>query len=285
MKKFVPLFFILAIIVFSIQFIGCASSKPKSESTSGANKEEDLGEIERLLGITDEDKQKQPKKEDDDLLTLLKADEDKGTTPTTTGAQSGGDARLTNLQKKTDDLESQLMEKNRTIADLKAQLMMKDEELKRYKSGGGVQTQPAAKPQTYSYPNASPISYSGGSEFERTYDRGLDLFHTGKYRDAMSIFESMLAQDRNHNLSDNAQYWIGECNYALGNYRAAILAFEKVFTFSQSNKNDYAQYKLGLCYQKLGDSARAREEFQNLVDNYSNTELVSRAQEKLAQLR
>jgi len=281
MKKFVPLLFIFMILVISVQFSSCASSRPKSEETSGVSAEDDLGEIERLLGITDEDKKKQTKKEDDDLLTLLKADEDKGTTPTG-GAQSGGDVRLTNLQKKVDDMEGELMEKNRTIADLKAQLMMKDEELKRYKSGGG-----AAQPVTqyYSPPVSGSTSYSGGSEFERTYDRALDLFHSAQYRDAISLFESLLTQNRNHNLSDNAQYWIGECNYALGNYSAAILAFEKVFSFSQSNKNDYAQYKLGLCYQRLGDSVRAIEEFQNLVDNYSNPELLDRAQEKLEQLR
>lgn len=286
MKKFVVLLFIFATMIVSLQFSNCASSRPKTEETAASPAEEDLGEIERLLGITDQDKQKQPKKEDDDLLTLLKADEDKGTTATG-NTQSGGDVRLTNLQKKVSDMESQLMEKNRTIADLKAQLMMKDEELKRYKSGGAT---PQPVTQYYNPPVSTSPSYSsgyssGGSEYERTYDRALDLFHSGQYRDAMSLFESLLTQNRNHNLSDNAQYWIGECNYALGNYRAAILAFEKVFTFAQSNKNDYAQYKLGLCYQKLGDSARAKEEFQNLVDNYSNAELLARAQEKLAQLR
>jgi tol-pal system protein YbgF len=283
MKRFVPLFFSFVVIIFSIQLISCASSKPKSEEPKTTSKEGDLGEIERLLGITDEDKKAQPKKENDDLLTLLKADEDKGTTPTENTTQGGGDVRLTNLQKKVDDMEGQLIDKNRTIADLKAQLMMKDEELKRYKSGGAAPAQPVT--QTYNPPVTSSTSYSGGSEFENNYDRALDLFHSGQYRDAMSLFESLLTQDRNHSLSDNAQYWVGECNYALGNYRAAILAFEKVFAFSQSNKNDYAQYKLGLCYQKLGDSERAREEFQNLVDNYSNPELVGRAEEKLAQLR
>lgn len=283
MKKFISLVFVLAALLILIQFGGCASSKPKTEKTAATTPaEEDLGEIERLLGITEADKKKETKKEDDDLLTLLKADEDKGTTPAE-NTQSGGDVRLTNMQKKVSDMESQLMEKNRTIADLKAQLMMKDEELKRYKSGGTA-TQPVT--QNYSPPvSASTTSYAGSSEYERTYDQALDLFHRGQYRDAMNLFESLLAQKRNHSLSDNAQYWIGECNYALGNYRAAILAFEKVFTFSQSNKNDYAQYKLGLCYQKLGDSSRAREEFQNLVDNYSNAELLARAQEKLAQLR
>ncbi len=175
-------------------------------------------------------------------------------------------------------MEGQLVEKNRTIADLKAQIMMKEEELKNYRSGQAQGPPERSSTQYYSGGGG------GGSQYEQDYNRGLDLFHSAQYRDAIAVFESLLSQNRNHSLSDNAQYWIGECNYALGSYRAAILAFEKVFTFTQSNKNDYAQYKLGLCYYKMGDYARAREEFQNLIDNYSNPELVSRAHDYLAQL-
>lgn len=286
MKKLFPLLLIFTICLFSIQFVGCASSKPKTDQGT-TSEDEDLGEIERLLGISSEDKAKKKEpKSDDDLLTLLKADEDKGTTQTQnqiqkTGPGTIGDPRLTKLQDEVSSLENQLVEKNRTIADLKAQIMIKEEELKSYRSG--QKTTPSQQATQY-YPPATSSTISGRSEYESTYDRGLDLFHTAQYQDAMGIFESLLAQNRNHNLSDNAQYWIGECYYALGNYRAAILAFEKVFTFNQSNKNDYAQYKLGQCYQKLGDNARAREEYQNLIDNYSNPELVARAQEKLAQL-
>jgi tol-pal system protein YbgF len=286
MKKFLSLFLIFMLVLFSIQWISCASSKPKTdESTKTQGNGDDLGEIERLLGISPQDKE-QPKKEksEDDLLTLLKADEDKGTT--TSDSMPGttvGDPRLTKLQNDVGRLENQLVEKNRTIADLKAQVMMKDEELKSYTSGQkSMPTQ--TKDQTQYYP-AAESSSPGISEYERTYDQGLDLFHSAKYEDAMGIFESLLAQNRNHSLSDNAQYWMGECYYALGNYRAAILAFEKVFTFSQSNKNDYAQYKLGQCYQKLGDKDRAREEFQNLIDNYNNSELIDRAYDKLTQLQ
>ena len=286
MKKFLSLFLIFMLVLFSIQWVSCASSKPKTdESTKTKGNGDDLGEIERLLGISPEDKE-QPKKEksEDDLLTLLKADEDKGTTtPDSTPGTAVGDPRLTKLQKDVSRLENQLVEKNRTIADLKAQVMMKDEELKSYTSG--QKSMPAqTKPQTQYYPTTGSSS-SGISEYERTYDQGLDLFHSAKYQDAMGIFESLLAQNRNHSLSDNAQYWIGECYYALGNYRAAILAFEKVFSFSKSNKNDYAQYKLGQCYLKLGDNARAREEFQNLIDNYNNSVLISRAQQHLSRLQ
>lgn len=291
MKKFIPFFIILIMTAFSIQFIGCASSKPKGEN-SQASDEEDLGEIERLLGISSGDStQKKQSEQGDDLLTLLKADEDKGTMPTSSAEEIGTDPRFIQMQTQVQDLDEQLIEKNRTIADLKAQLMMKEEELKSYQSRQTTSMrdqspQPPPPQTTYQPPSPTQSTVSGSrNEYEQEYDNALNLFHSGQYRDAMDAFESMLAKNRNHSLSDNAQYWIGECNYALGNYRAAILSFEKVFTFNQSNKNDYAQYKLGLCYLKLGDSVHAKEEFQNLIDNYSNPDLVDRAHEKIAQLQ
>ena len=70
----------------------------------------------------------------------------------------------------------------------------------------------------------------------------------------------------------------------MGRYREAIMAFEKVFTFKFSNKNDYAQFKIGQCYYQLGDKQRARREFQELLDNYPDSELVPRAREYLSKL-
>ena len=87
----------------------------------------------------------------------------------------------------------------------------------------------------------------------------------------------------NHSYADNAQYWIGESYYAMGRYQEAIMAFEKVFTFPQSNKNDWAQFKIGQCYFKMGDREQAQQEFQQLIDNYSDSELVPRARDYLAQ--
>jgi tol-pal system protein YbgF len=121
-------------------------------------------------------------------------------------------------------------------------------------------------------------------EYQQTYQEGLDLFHARNYKQATSVFESLLASDANNSLSDNAQYWIGECSYAMGQYKKAIIDFEKVFTFPKSNKNDAAQFKLGLCYMRLGDSQKAKEEFQRLLDVYPKSEYTKRAQEHIASL-
>jgi TolA-binding protein len=136
----------------------------------------------------------------------------------------------------------------------------------------------------------TPLSYSGATgdvpsgEYAQTYQNGLDLFHSQSYQNAIGVFESLLASNINNSLSDNAQYWIGECHYALRQFKKAIIDFEKVFTFTNSNKNDAAQFKLGLCYLRLGDTVKAKEEFQRLIDVYPNSEFVSRTRTHLSEL-
>ena len=63
--------------------------------------------------------------------------------------------------------------------------------------------------------------------------------------------EKVLGLDAQGELADNAQYWIGECDFALKDYASALEAFHKVFQYSKTEKDDDAQFKLGLCYSIL----------------------------------
>jgi len=278
MRRALTTMMVLLMLGLTFQFVSCASSKPKPQEGTEQTSEDDYKEIEKLLGITREESE-QPQAEDteekDDLLKLLEADEGKTQQrKKTDGSGSVEDKRLVRLQKEINRLKKQLKQKNIQIAELKAQVALKNEKLRQYESGGrSVQSLSSTLAGT-----------QVAGDYERKYQQALSLFNNRRYREALRLFEELVATDTRHSLSDNAQYWIGECYFALGDYRAAILAFEKVFTFKQSNKNDYAQYKLGLSYFKLGDKKRARQEFQNLIDNYPNSPLVEKARKYLMQL-
>ncbi|NIV12675.1 MAG: tetratricopeptide repeat protein [Aliifodinibius sp.] len=142
-------------------------------------------------------------------------------------------------------------------------------------------------PRTSTRREMGSVSYQSSmsdSEYRDQYNYGYQLVQNQNYNEAIEVFESLLAADSKHSLADNAQYWIGECYYFLGDYKSAILAFEKVFTYKNSNKNDYAQYKLGLCYFELNDRQRAREEFQSFLDNYESSPLIGKAQQYMSRL-
>jgi TolA-binding protein len=270
MNSIVKIFWIV-FIVFSVALMGCAGSKSTVEGESSSTASgDDYDEIEQLLGISPEEQQTTTQEQgQDDLLDLLMKD-----TQTATASQEAQKpaatpvSRETQLENQVEQLSKKIQEKDKTIALLRSQVMSMEE-----KKSSGQQT----------------VFVSGQSEmtdeeYENNYQYGYNLALNRQYKEAIQVFESLIAVSSTHGLADNAQYWIGECYYALGDYRTAIIAFEKVFTFRQSNKNDYAQYKLGLCYFNLNDRKRAKEEFQNFIDNYQNPALTSKAEEYLAKL-
>ena len=60
------------------------------------------------------------------------------------------------------------------------------------------------------------------------YRTALDSFTQENYQRAILEFEEFVANHPDHDLADNAQYWIGECYYAQKNFESAVREFEKV---------------------------------------------------------
>jgi TolA-binding protein len=271
----------LMILLFSAFFIAslfnyCGTSRKEGDddSTEEEARQKELDEIEALLGITREESDAQKKEEkpaqDDDMLGLLKSDQ----VPLQEQPEVKPKTQPVN-QKELNDLKAEVEKKNLLIADLKAQIRNQSDRIYELES----QKQ-----------RVTPMSAVGGlgdvppGEYGQRYQQAFDQFQAQNYKESLQMFESLLASDANNSLSDNAQYWIGECNYAMRQYKKAIIDFEKVFTFTNSNKNDAAQFKLGLCYLRLGDNSKAREEFQRLLDVFPESEYISRARDHLATL-
>jgi TolA-binding protein len=292
MRRIALVFFLVCLSFSFLVWIGCGSSRKTVDESSatGSGSEGDFDEIEKLLGISRDDNSgsqttakqtqsnTQPKQEkQDDLITLLEVDEGKKTDKPVGQSTGVEDKRVLRLQTEVDDLQKEIRQKNIEIADLKGQLAAKAQT---------AQSQTPSLPVDYSY-TPPPAQYSSGlpssDAYVNSYNDALAMFHAQEYQNAIRAFEQLLSSDMNHSYADNAQYWIGECYYAMGRYQEAIMAFEKVFTFPQSNKNDWAQFKIGQSYFKMGDRERAEQEFQQLIDNYSDSELVPRARNYLAQ--
>lgn len=117
------------------------------------------------------------------------------------------------------------------------------------------------------------------------YRAALDLYFARQYTAAISAFNDLKARFPGGAYDDNAEYWIGESHYGLGDYAAAQAAFERVLSqHPGSAKSDDAQLKLGYCHLKQGDMRRAGEEFRKLVSLYPSSEYVERARAELSKL-
>ena len=266
---------IIAIIMLSFLFFASCATTKSDNNTEAMDEEQakqkELDEIEALLGVQrppKEENKKQTKEED--KLGLLSSEDVpvKSTTTKTTTTETPKPTPTEDV----DRLKQQLTQKDAQIADLKQQIKNQNIQISQ------LESQKTTPMPVY----ASAAGDVPPAEYQSRYQQGLDLFHARNYDQAIEVFESLISSDANNSLSDNAQYWIGESHYALGQYKNAIIDFEKVFTFPKSNKNPDAQFKLGLCYQRLGDNAKARDEFQRLIDIYPQSDYVQRAQDHLA---
>ncbi|MCH8953965.1 tetratricopeptide repeat protein [candidate division KSB1 bacterium] len=126
--------------------------------------------------------------------------------------------------------------------------------------------------------NQTAPRLKSNSEYAQYYQDALDDVYGKRFDQAIVKFQELLRQSDSDNLADNAQYWIAECNYALGNYQVAIAEFERVFAFENNNKTDDAQFMIGIAYLKAGDPRLAQLELSNLLAFYQDSEYVARAE-------
>lgn len=113
------------------------------------------------------------------------------------------------------------------------------------------------------------------------YDRGYSLFHQGRYLDAEATFQRFLQAYADTDLSDNAQYWIGECRYARQDLRGALAAFrETAQRYPAGNKVPDAMIKEGDCLRGLGDLEGARQRYDEVINRYPGSAAASVAEER-----
>lgn len=144
-------------------------------------------------------------------------------------------------------------------------------------------TKPKKKrPAVFSPSDAGSIVTS--SEYD-LYQLALRTFDKRTYDKARELFGDVLRKFPDGDYSDKAQYWMGECYYADGDYANAIATFNKVISYKNSSKADDAQLKLGLSYLRMGKNDLAIDEFKRLINRYPGSEYVPRAEKYLSEIQ
>lgn len=117
------------------------------------------------------------------------------------------------------------------------------------------------------------------------YDRGYTLFHQGQYLDAEASFQRFLETYPKSDLSDNAEYWIGECRYGRGDYPGALQAFRRTVTrYPDGNKVADALLKSGQTHEQLGDVEAARRSYREVGRRFPDSAAAVVANERLQSL-
>lgn len=256
----------LIVFVYIVAF-GCASSN-KVATDSGID-ESSTESLDDFYGVSSDEESAALDSDEDEVLKLLGIKKEESITAETTTTVPEED--ITFWKNKSTELERQVSEKTTEITRLQNELVEKEKLLSQQKSGVSAKS-------------TTTVKYTASGDFTRDYQVALSEYNNRNYRAAIDIFESLLMRDSKNSLADNCRYWIGESYYGLGNFKQAIVEFEKVLSYEDSNKKDDAQLKLGISYLKEGDRVKAREEFQRLISNFPDSEYVSKAQNYLTNL-
>ena len=114
------------------------------------------------------------------------------------------------------------------------------------------------------------------------YRSTFQLVKDKKYGDAIDGFSAFLYLFPQSNYASNAQYWLSESIYALGDYQGSMINFAKVVQkYPNSSKIADAKLKIGYCYYSIKKWKEARFIFKGILKDYPNTSLAQLAKKKI----
>ena len=186
-------------------------------------------------------------------------------------------------------LEGRLAKMDEELNEQRKLLKGQDEELRGLREALGRATEEKKEAKAKGTQGAESLGDKTSAEadpIKNEYEDILRLIDKKDYRPAISRFREFMKRNPNSELSDNAQYWIGECHYALKEFDQAILEFDQVRRkYPKGDKVPAALLKQGFAFAELGDKLDARLILQELIDRYPLSAEATRAKEKLKSLQ
>jgi tol-pal system protein YbgF len=126
------------------------------------------------------------------------------------------------------------------------------------------------------------VSAGAGTLYKEAYE----TFQKGDLEGARRKFEAFLKQYPNTELSDNAQFWIGETYYLKKDFDKAILEYEKAIAkYPEGDKIPAALFKQALAFLELGDKGNGRNLLRRLIERYPQSDQADMAKKKLETIK
>ncbi|MDO8426469.1 MAG: tol-pal system protein YbgF [Deltaproteobacteria bacterium] len=120
---------------------------------------------------------------------------------------------------------------------------------------------------------------------EALYNRGQDLFISGRYGEARKAFLSLVKRFPESSFADNALYWAGESYYSEKDFEKALLRFREVADkYPGENKAPDALLKVGFTLMEINRPEDAKEALQGLTRRYPESEAAIKAKKALEKL-
>jgi len=180
-------------------------------------------------------------------------------------------------------LNSTQQQQGQRIDQLQQQLQLLETRLEEQQAATAKLQQMAAQNGTPGWQKtelttpATPSTAAQGSPTE-LYLQAFADYAAGRYQPAIKGFNAFIDNYPGNDYAGNAQYWLGECYYALEDYQQAVTEFEKAASqYPESGKAPEALLKMVPALRQLNQFEQARDALQLLLRRYPDSPAAGRA--------
>lgn len=111
-------------------------------------------------------------------------------------------------------------------------------------------------------------------------------FRSGDYKGAAAAFRDFIAKYPQSPYQPTAQYWLGNALYALRDYKGSTAVWQGIVkNYPQHPRAPEALLAIANNQLEQGQKAAARKTLQQIVSQYSGSDVAQTAQQKLAQTK
>jgi len=182
-------------------------------------------------------------------------------------AEKAGDARLDEISSKVNDVLDRMERMQQSIAALQQ----------------GLVRAPAADSTSADSLGDSTVVVM--TDARRLYNQAFKDMASGNFELAILGFNEYVKTFPTTDLTDDAQFWIGECYYRQQNYEAALDEYSKIETgYTDSDKLSMTLYKLGRCHEEAGNRTKARSYYQKTLEQFPESTSAELSKQKLDSL-
>ena len=133
---------------------------------------------------------------------------------------------------------------------------------------------------------AVPAAPGDDKNGKSSYDKAFGLLKEGRYKQSIEVFEDFLKNYPQSKYADNAQYWLGEANYAYRQYKQSLSEFQRLIArYPDSLKIPGARLKIGYVYYELKNWSAARDSLQQVINLYPDANVAKKASERLDRMK
>ena len=109
------------------------------------------------------------------------------------------------------------------------------------------------------------------------------MFRGGSHADAVKAFREFLRQYPDSVHAPNANYWLGNAQFALKDYKSALDIYRGLLeAFPHTQKAADTYFNMAGCLLELAQKAEAKKILEQLIAKYPGSEAAARAKKQLA---